>query len=273
VLLEIATIGLGAVVTAIVGTPVAVRLARAELPGFGSPTDTHVPIRDRDVGVTAGFTPLDLGPDPMTWPSSSEWPSPKLRDAEWPSKSWNDEHFGRHWRDGTHTEVPDGGFHAMLQRAPGAAEASPPPKAQPTRSAPPKRPVQPRPTPKQAEASPAEAAFFAGASAAETQRQKAIQQSQQRAREQAKRRQAEAMRQQALRQAKAQKRAPAPAPKPQAASRDRARPQPTSAPDRAELEALVASQGLAGTVQVIMKRTGWDFRKAAQYLARVRAGK
>jgi hypothetical protein len=35
----------------------------------------------------------------------------------------------------------------------------------------------------------------------------------------------------------------------------------------AQLERLVASQGLAGAVQTIMAQTGWDFRKAAQYLA------
>jgi hypothetical protein len=44
------------------------------------------------------------------------------------------------------------------------------------------------------------------------------------------------------------------------------------APSKEELLRLVDTVGLAGTVQEIMGRTGWDFRKAAQYLAKVRAG-
>jgi hypothetical protein len=42
-------------------------------------------------------------------------------------------------------------------------------------------------------------------------------------------------------------------------------------PDRDQVERLVAEVGLAGTVQAIIDRTGWDFRQAAQYLARIRA--
>ncbi len=41
-------------------------------------------------------------------------------------------------------------------------------------------------------------------------------------------------------------------------------------PKPAELERLVGELGLAGTVQVIMQRTNWDFRTAAQYLAKAR---
>jgi hypothetical protein len=41
-------------------------------------------------------------------------------------------------------------------------------------------------------------------------------------------------------------------------------------PSPAELEAMVGSIGLAGTVQEIMKRTNWDFRRAAHYLAKAR---
>lgn len=41
-------------------------------------------------------------------------------------------------------------------------------------------------------------------------------------------------------------------------------------PKPAELERLVGEVGLAGTVQIIMKRTNWDFRTAAQYLAKAR---
>jgi hypothetical protein len=43
-------------------------------------------------------------------------------------------------------------------------------------------------------------------------------------------------------------------------------------PKPAEIERLVAEHGLASAVQHIMARTGWDFRTAAQYLARARRG-
>jgi hypothetical protein len=41
-------------------------------------------------------------------------------------------------------------------------------------------------------------------------------------------------------------------------------------PSEVEVEHLIATQGLAGTVQIIMQRTGWEFREAAQYLAQLR---
>jgi hypothetical protein len=44
-------------------------------------------------------------------------------------------------------------------------------------------------------------------------------------------------------------------------------------PSPAELEAMVGSIGLAGTVQEIMKRTNWDFRRAAHHLAKARQGR
>jgi len=47
----------------------------------------------------------------------------------------------------------------------------------------------------------------------------------------------------------------------------------TDVPKPAEIERLVEAHGLAGAVQVVMKRTGWDFRTAAQYLAKVRGNR
>lgn len=48
-------------------------------------------------------------------------------------------------------------------------------------------------------------------------------------------------------------------------------PQRPSAPSSAELEALVASAGLAAAVKEIMARTGWDFKQSAKYLAKTRS--
>jgi hypothetical protein len=41
-------------------------------------------------------------------------------------------------------------------------------------------------------------------------------------------------------------------------------------PDEAEIDHLIATVGLAETVQAIMRRTGWEFREAAQYLSQIR---
>ncbi|MFT4626628.1 MAG: hypothetical protein ACI8PZ_005305 [Myxococcota bacterium] len=48
-------------------------------------------------------------------------------------------------------------------------------------------------------------------------------------------------------------------------------PQRPTAPTAAELEALVASAGLAAAVKEIMARTGWDFKQSAKYLAKTRS--
>jgi hypothetical protein len=72
-------------------------------------------------------------------------------------------------------------------------------------------------------------------------------------------------------------RSPAPKAKKKKSKRTAAKPQAPRAPagspaedvpSAAEVAALVQSQGLAGAVQTIRKRTGWDFQRAAQYLAR-----
>ena len=53
--------------------------------------------------------------------------------------------------------------------------------------------------------------------------------------------------------------------------RPRATSAQRSAPAAAELEALVASAGLAAAVKEIMARTGWDFKQSAKYLAKTRS--
>lgn len=276
-LLEALFVTGAAVFTSLAGVPVAVRLARANLSDFGGRGAPAQQRERRDAVVTAGFTPLDLGPDTIQWPSQQKWPTSRIAAAEWPSKSWNDEHFGRQWRDGTGQDVVDAGFHAMAHRNAGATEADAPrpAKAQRPSKPPPARSAEeaffePAPAPR-----PQRAPDPGARQAAEQRRQQQIKQEQQRQRQEAAARQQEAIRQQAARQAQAQAQAQAQqrrATPPQAP----ARPQPVGGgngpPTRDEIERLVASEGLAGTVQHIMRRTGWDFRKAAQYLARTRAG-
>ena len=54
---------------------------------------------------------------------------------------------------------------------------------------------------------------------------------------------------------------------------DQGSARPRGAPSQQEIEALVGRLGLAGAVQEIMNRTGWDFRQAAHYLAKSRQKK
>ncbi len=233
----------GFVITLTIGGPLAASLARVhEFRRTVNPDlDT---VRSRPVH-NAAFVPLDLGPDPMKWPSQVPSGEKAFRSQEWPSLSWDDDHFGSHWRDGRTVESNDLGFHAMaarrydsthdedavernealsLQRRQVAAaqqrerQAASDKRRQEVRSAPP----QPRPA--------------------------SLKPNQRRPDQRAQR---------------PEKRA-----KPPAASGGLAR-QP---PSRDELEALIVDVGLAGTVQAIMERTGWDFRKAAHYLAQIRQG-
>jgi hypothetical protein len=290
-LVEAFLLSASAVITSLVGVPLAVKLARAELPSFGA-TAPATERKWREVGVTAGFEPLDLGPDLVQWPSAKPWPTSRIAAAEWPSKSWNDEHFGRHWRDGTSAETVDQGFHAMKARSTDAASApAPAPKA--TRSTRATRPKGPPPPQRRAQtgaepAKSAEESFFASAAgtaaaaasgwAPDPDKAAQLRAQQEAARREAAAKQQEAIRQQAARQAQLARQQQAQQQRratPKAPPTRPARPQPTGGggpPTRAELEAMVASEGLAGTVQHIMRRTGWDFRKAAQYLARTRAG-
>jgi hypothetical protein len=251
---------LGAGATMAAGIPIAVRLARA---GFAEPlTDSGMADfgAGRDASTSAGFTPLDLGPDPVQWPSAKPWPTSKLPVPEWPSKSWDDEHFGRHWREGTSVAQPSSPAEQAARQA--SMDASDASRAQ-----------------KQARSRDADRR----AEQEEAQRRIAARQALEQ--RQAARAQQDARAKQAQQQSRPQPKAtPKPKPKPklqvaqpkprpQAQRKQAAKPAaPDGAPGRDELMQLVDTVGLAGTVQEIMKRTGWDFRKAAQYLARVRSG-
>lgn len=173
------------------GTPIAARLARP--PRWRK---TLAPAtRVREVQAGAGFQPLDLGPDPIRWPSETPWKFSGRDELPWPSQTWDDPHFGKHARDSR---------AATAARV--DAEAATPAPSEPRRAPRPSRPV---------EASLRD--FMASI------------------------------------------------PDDEAVDVD--------IPSPEELDALAASLGLAGTVQEIMKRTGWDFKTAAQHLAKSRRGR
>jgi len=212
----------GAGATMAVGIPVAVRLARV-----GWSSDPHLHGNEgfgqaRTGSETSGFTPLDLGPDPMQWPSANAWPTSNLPVPDWPSKLWDDEHFGRQWS----AKGGDVGPAGAAGQSAAAPSKAPSPRAQSKKGRP------NRSSPKKPSSTKADAARRAAARKALEQRQAA--------------------------------RTPAPAPTPS--------PQPSgpTPPSRDELVQMVERIGLAATVKEIMNRTGWDFRDAAQHLAKVR---
>lgn len=155
------------------------------------------------IEITRAYKPLDLGEDPVRWPSERPWElAARLPVPQWPSKGWDDEHFGKHW-DHSKAEVQDRGFHAM------AARGDEPPTPTPERRRRKAAPVEP-PVP---EAEPPTAVKVA-------------------------------------KPAKGAKPAEAPSPR--------------------EVAEWMETMGLAGAVQEVMRRTGWDFREAAQFLAKLR---
>ncbi len=238
-------IGAGATMAA--GIPIAIRLARAGFDDAGT-TESADFGAGRAASASAGFTSLDLGPDPVQWPSATPWPTSKLPVPEWPSKSWDDEHFGSFWRDGASVAQPSSlPEQAARQESKKLSDAKRDRKINAERDH--ERWVDQKDEPRRAAARQ----VLEQRQSAREQRQQQAAHKQQRARqeEQRPRRQQQA-------------RTPKPA-APTAAPAD-------GAPSRDELMTLVEEVGLAGTVQQIMKRTGWEFRKAAQYLARVRAG-
>jgi hypothetical protein len=231
-----------AIATAVIGTPIASSLARPakfrRVEGAGTSSK-----RTR-TDVVRAFEPLDLGPDPIKWPSERAWNlASTLQVPAWPSQSWNDEHFGRHWRDGV-KQPDDLGFHAMAARrlneegvVVASAAAANAPKREPKKAQP--KPA-PKPQPPKPQAKPAQ-----GAAPAKEKGPRRRQGS-------------------GVDQAKGEVTFFQEPPKAPAAGT------PQGVPDPAEIEHLISTVGLAGTVQTIMSRTGWDFREAAQYLARIR---
>jgi hypothetical protein len=152
------------------------------------------------------FQPLDLGEDPMKWPSEVIRPDTAQKIMPWPSETWDDPHFGRHAQRAQVATDAASAFEEARVEEKATRQRERDERDERASTAPgPARPVKKprRPKPQVPTANP-----FAGAAAA---------------------------------------------------TREVFTP--------AQLERLVASQGLAGAVQTIMAQTGWDFRKAAQYLA------
>lgn len=79
-----------------IGGPLVARRANAALVRR-TYADTYDPrTRVQWVEVGTRITPLDLGPDPLMWPSASGRVTPYVEKLAWPSASWDDDAFGNH---------------------------------------------------------------------------------------------------------------------------------------------------------------------------------
>lgn len=200
---------LGALVpTLVVGIPVALALSRSGGLRPHAARERHVPRARVEVG--RAYEPLDLGPDPVHWPSERAWATSGIAVPDWPSASWTDEHFGSGARKAREALQADRGFHMMAVRN------------HPPSTPPPVRAVEHR----QQVVAPVVHARRALAREVQHVVASVVE-----------------------------------------------HVEHHGPPNRAEIEELIAGVGLAGTVQSIMDRTGWDFRQAAQHLARIRSGR
>lgn len=240
-MIEMTLFFMGAVITSLAGIPLALRLARTHTWRGYAHRDARPDFHE--VLSRVAFAPLDLGPDLMKWPSEIPRPSAGPTDPPWPSQTWDDPHFGARWKSAegrarAAADLVNHGASPALAVAP--TPARPRRRSTPAPSPTAARP-QPRPAAQPKPPSPQRAKPQRPRTPQPEHRERVVTPPPQR-------------------RAPAQRKA-APAPAPQ------------GAPAREELEHLVDTLGLAGTVKQIMQRTGWDFRKAAQYLAQARQGR
>ena len=249
-MVEIVTTFLVASLVAVIGGPLVVRLSRPHLWSSRPSSDlASLPVPES----CAGFTPMDLGPDPMQWPSETPWPNTALNELPWPSQTWDDPHFG------TKAQELAAARSAHAAHAESHAQAVS---------------VQ---TP-QAEAAEHASSQHAGNRRARQEmvglrnRAHDMKAEMARARRDALQEQvADAQRVMQARLESSQAHAGAKTTRSQ--PRDATPGEVVSVrdvPNPQELERLVTDVGLSGAVQEVMTRTGWDFRTAAQYLAKAR---
>lgn len=232
----------------VLGTPIATRFARPQ-----RWRKTLGPAQsDRDAQVTTGpsFEPLDLGPDPMRWPSETPWVFAGREELPWPSQTWDDPHFGKRAR------VVSTGTDADYE----AAKAS---RREAARS---QREAEADKRARAPQVRRDNAQRKEDASQRAKQEMRSIRDRAAELQGQVRERIGEEVRAAAQREARYQ------------TGRVVEAVEEHLAPlgvelDSVEIEEMVANLGLAGTVQEIMKRTQWDFKTAAQYLAKSRRGR
>jgi len=196
------------------------------------------------------FQPLHMEPFTLKWPSQVQRKSAEIGELPWPSETWDDDYFGQRARDDV-KRIAKTAAAIDAKRARSAQEAN---RVREEHDA-------------QEASRNATRQQVRDDAAARSQDKK----ERRRDRRKEKRRKQTAREQKRLEptpvplnsvtQPKAQPRQPSPPP--QAAPAAPA----SGAPSAAEIGQLVKQLGLGGAVEEIRKRTGWDFRRSAQYLA------
>lgn len=136
---EVMLLSIGALSVIAAGIPLVSRLAEPATWRPRYPIPERQRATARPVETRRSFEPLDLGPDPVRWPSETNRPDAARPLPDWPSARWDDPHFGA----------------AARAARSGASSAQPPPRAQERRARPPKPQDAPAPRPERArEAAP-----------------------------------------------------------------------------------------------------------------------
>lgn len=122
---------IGAAMVVAAGFPAIERLVEPARWGPRYPVPDRPDQGNRATVARRGFQPLDLGPDPVSWPSETSRPDTSRPLPDWPSARWDDPHFGKKAREA----------RSEQQRSETRRQATPPPSGTPSR---PPREADPR---------------------------------------------------------------------------------------------------------------------------------
>jgi hypothetical protein len=158
---ELVAFGVGLLLTAALGIPLAARLAQAQVWRRSAPRD-GVSSRPAFAG-RALFEPVDFGPDLMKWPSEIPRLDTRVPEPAWPSAHWDDPHFGKAARAHAKTAPVDDGRSGRPNHKPHAERPARParpapenPEAQPPKQSA-QKPAAPKSAPRKAKRAPPDA--------------------------------------------------------------------------------------------------------------------
>lgn len=102
-----------------------------EWASFRRPQPPDLPERAANQ-VARTFQPLDLGPDPMKWPSELPNRFTPVPELPWPSETWDDPHFGRRGKRPPPPPPPSAAVETAAARRPARVDAPAPVSAFPS---------------------------------------------------------------------------------------------------------------------------------------------
>lgn len=188
----------------------------------------------RSYDAPPAFTPLEMDPFRLRWPSEIQRVTTNIPDPPWPSETWDDEYFGAEARrdvqkmkdmaariDQTRQEQKEKELKRLENERQRRAQRAAEQKAQQEAS---------------------EEQFFKKTKRESSRDRELVQYEERRQPERS---------------------------QPGQTRRNEPRPQADNLPDPQDIARMVRNVGLAGAVDELRGQTGWDFRTAAQHLAKV----